>query len=77
MKSMTRWCSVDEIAEHLGVTRDTIYRWINQKDLPAHRIGRLWKFQLSEVDEWVRSGGASEKKPPSSLFETKKTEENS
>lgn len=26
--------------------------------MPAHRVGRLWKFKLSEVDEWVRAGGA-------------------
>jgi excisionase family DNA binding protein len=35
--------SVDQIAEHLGVTRDSIYRWIDRKHLPAHRVGRLWK----------------------------------
>ena len=54
------WVSVDQIAEHLGVTRDSIYRWIDRKNLPAHRVGRLWKFQLSEVDDWVRAGGADE-----------------
>ena len=27
--------------------------------LPAHKVGRLWKFKLSEVDEWVRSGSAT------------------
>ena len=54
------WVSVDQIAEHLGVTRDSIYRWIVRKGLPAHRVGRLWKFKLSEVDEWVRAGGADE-----------------
>lgn len=56
------WVSVDQIAEHLGVTRDSIYRWIDRKDLPAHRVGRLWKFKVSEVDEWVRTGGADEQK---------------
>jgi len=35
--------SVDQIAEHLGVTRDSIYRWIDRKHLRAHRVGRLWK----------------------------------
>lgn len=54
------WVSVDQIAEHLGVTRDSIYRWIDSKGLPAHRIGRLWKFQVSEVADWVRAGGADE-----------------
>ena len=54
------WVSVDDVANHLGVSKDTIYRWIEAKALPAHRIGRLWKFKFDEVDEWVRKGGASE-----------------
>lgn len=52
------WVSADDIAGHLGVAKDSIYRWIEDRGLPAHRIGRLWKFKRSEVDEWVRSGGA-------------------
>ena len=54
------WHSVDQIAEHLSVKRDSIYRWIDAKGLPAHRIGRLWKFKVSEVDDWVRRGEARE-----------------
>ena len=50
-----RWLSVDEIAKYLGVNRETIYRWIERKGLPSHRIGRLWKFSKQEVDQWVRS----------------------
>ena len=50
-----RWLSVPEIAEHLGVSRDTIYSWLAKKKIPAHKVGRLWKFSKSEVDEWVRS----------------------
>jgi excisionase family DNA binding protein len=53
------WLSADQIAAHLGVTKDTVYAGIAEKGMPAHKIGRLWKFQISEVDEWVRSGGAS------------------
>ena len=52
------WVSVDVVADHLGVAKDSVYRWIEQKSLPAHRVGRLWKFKVSEVDEWVREGGA-------------------
>ncbi len=55
-----RWLSVEEIAEHLGVTKDSIYRWIERKGLPAHKVGKLWKFKKDEVDEWVRSGHARE-----------------
>lgn len=55
-----RWLSVDEMAGYLGVRRDTIYRWINDKGMPAHRIGRLWKFKKTEVDGWVHEGKAGE-----------------
>jgi excisionase family DNA binding protein len=52
--ALERWSSVDEICEHLGVSRDTVYRWIADRGMPAQRIGRLWKFKLSEVDGWAR-----------------------
>jgi excisionase family DNA binding protein len=55
-----RWVSVEDVAEHLGVVKDSIYRWIENRGLPAQKIGRLWKFKLSEVDAWVRAGGAIE-----------------
>jgi excisionase family DNA binding protein len=52
------WASVEDVARHLGVAKDSVYRWIETRRLPAHKIGRLWKFDLSEVDTWVRAGGA-------------------
>ena len=54
------WLSLDEIAEHLGVSRDTVYRWIDNREMPAHKVGRLWKFKVSQVDEWVQVGKAAE-----------------
>lgn len=57
---LDRWLSVEEIAEYLGVSKDTIYAWINKRNMPAHRIGRFWKFKTDEVDVWVRSGGAAD-----------------
>ena len=54
-----RWLSVDEIAAYLGVKRDTVYKWIIRRDMPAHKVGRLWKFRAKEVDRWVRDGKAA------------------
>ena len=54
-----RWLSVEEIAEHLGVSKDTVYTWVSSKRMPGHRVGRFWKFKKEEVDEWVRAGGAA------------------
>ena len=48
------------IAEHLGVTKDSVYGWIANKAMPAHRVGRLWKFKITEVDAWVRGEGAAD-----------------
>lgn len=53
------WLSVEEIAEHIGVSKDTIYNWI-KKDMPSHKIGKLWKFKASQVDKWAESGKASD-----------------
>mgnify|MGYP001090395181 CR=1 FL=1 len=55
-----KWSSLEEIAEYLGVSKDTIYRWIAKKQMPAHKVGKLWKFKISEVDEWVMKGEASD-----------------
>ena len=54
-----RWLSVEEIAAHLGVKKDTIYKWVRTTDIPYHKVGRLLKFQVQEVDNWVRAGKAA------------------
>ena len=120
MPEQEPWVSVDVVAKHLGIARDTVYRWIDAKEadqnmlavaaastgrlaayvlahsvdvplgtprsvapgalaihlggyiltwqsysdqppkgLPAHRIGRLWKFKVSQIDEWVEAGHAT------------------
>jgi excisionase family DNA binding protein len=53
-----RWLSVEEIAFHLGIKKDTAYKWVAKKHMPAHKVGTLLKFDRNEIDEWVRSGEA-------------------
>ena len=55
-----RWLSISEICQYLGISNDTVYKWIEKREMPAHKIGRLWKFKKDEVDEWVRSGKAAD-----------------
>ena len=62
MEQLERWLSVNEIGDHLGVSKETIYRWLDKQKIPAKRVGKLWKFKASEVDKWIESDGADETK---------------
>ncbi len=65
MAAEERWVGVDDVAAHLGVAKDSVYRWIEERGLPAHRVGRLFRFKLSEIDDWVRQDNEQEKAPNS------------
>ena len=56
--STEQWVSVEQVAQHLKIKPDTVYKWLERKDMPAHKVGRLWRFKISEVDAWIRSDGA-------------------
>ena len=53
-----KWLSVEAIAEYLGVKKDTVYKWLQNGGIPSHKIGRLWKFKQSEIDEWIITGAS-------------------
>ena len=57
MASVEGWVGIADVAAHFEVARDSIYRWVETKDFPAHRVGRLLRFRLSEVDESVKTTG--------------------
>ena len=61
MQNIEKWVSMDFITEYLDISRETILKWISQRDMPAHKVGRQWKFKVSDVDEWIPSGGAVNK----------------
>lgn len=58
--NLEKWSTLREIQEYLGIGRETVLQWIAKRNMPAYKVGRLWKFKISEVDEWIRSGEASE-----------------
>ena len=53
-----KWISIEEAAEYLGIKPVTLRGWIRKKKdgIPANKIGKQWKFKISELDEWVKSG---------------------
>ena len=51
------YISIDEAAEYLGIKTVTLRNWLKKENgIPAHKIGKLWKFKRSELDTWVQSG---------------------
>lgn len=60
--AIEKWVTLKEVQSYLGVGRETILSWIAKRNMPAYKVGRLWKFKLSEVDAWIRSGGAADDK---------------
>ena len=53
-----KWINIDEVAEYIGVKVGTVRSWLRKKDrdVPAHKIGKQWKFKKSELDLWIKSG---------------------
>jgi predicted DNA-binding transcriptional regulator AlpA len=52
-----RWVDIEEDAKHFGAINYSVYRRVEEKAFPAHRVGRLLPFDLSEVDAGVAKGG--------------------
>lgn len=55
-ESNEKWIGIEEAAEYMDVTKDTVRNLIKKTDIPAHKIGKLWKFKKSELDAWIKSG---------------------
>ena len=60
MEEIERWYNLEEIANHLGVSKDTIRSYIKKGTIPFYKVGRQYKFKLSEVDAWVESGQSAD-----------------
>ncbi len=52
----TRWLTVIEAAQYLKMGRSTVYKLAQEGKLPTHKVGRQWRFDAKELDEWVKSG---------------------
>lgn len=55
-KDSEKWVNLEEIAEHMGLSKDTIRNYIKKKQIPYYRIGKQYKFKISEIDAWIVSG---------------------
>ena len=58
MNLQENYINLEEAAAYLGIKPATLRSWIKDPDneVPAHKVGRMWKFKRSEIDEWINSG---------------------
>lgn len=59
-KDIERLLSVEEVANYLGVSKDTVRAWVKKETLPYYKIGRFYKFKLTEIEEWIQSGKSAD-----------------
>lgn len=60
VNAVEHWLSLEEISKHIGCSKDTIRSWVKKDTIPFHKVGRLYKFRVSEVDDWIESGASAD-----------------
>ncbi len=55
--------TIEEVAQYMRVSRFTVYRLAKRRSIPATKIGRQWRFQKEEIDQWVREQFQRERHP--------------
>ena len=58
--NVEKWVNLEDVAVHLSLSQDTVRTWIKEGQLPFYKAGKRYKFKISEVDEWVRTGKIKE-----------------
>ncbi|EHL65481.1 helix-turn-helix domain-containing protein [Cloacibacillus evryensis] len=51
-----KWVNLKDVAVYLSMSEDTVRTWIKEGKLPFYRVGKRYKFKISEIDDWIRSG---------------------
>ena len=63
-----RLVTIKEVSRFLSVKESTLYSWVNKGSIPAHKINGLIRFDMDEIEEWVkRSRQESHKATPHAI----------
>jgi len=57
-----RLININELAKYIDSTTSTIYSLVSQRRIPFVKLGRLTKFDLQRIDEWIKKNSVEEKK---------------
>ncbi len=57
-----RLINTNELSEYIGLSTSTIYSWVSQRRIPFVKCGRLTKFDLQRINDWIEESSVEEKK---------------
>jgi excisionase family DNA binding protein len=46
--------TVGDVAAYLKLPISTVYRLVERREIPGHKVGRQWRFQRGVIDDWLR-----------------------
>jgi len=49
-----RYLGIEEASQYLGLTKGTLYVWVCQRRIPYLKIGKLLKFDIIEIENWLK-----------------------
>jgi excisionase family DNA binding protein len=52
---MAIWLDFQELTAYLKMPRSTLYRLVQTRKLPGHKVGRSWRFDQDEIDRWIKA----------------------
>ncbi len=57
-----RLIDINELSQYIDLSVSTLYSWVSQRRIPFVKCGRLTKFDLQRIDEWIEESSVKEKK---------------
>ena len=54
---METYLTIEELAVYLKLAEQTIRRWVLNREIPFHKIKKVIRFRLSEIEQWIDKGG--------------------
>ena len=53
-RNIPQLMSVEELADYLGLRKQTLYNWLHQKKISGIKIGKVWRFERNEIEKWLK-----------------------
>jgi excisionase family DNA binding protein len=51
--------NIRQASQYLGVSADTLYKYVNEEKIPAFKLGNRWRFKKTKIDQWMEEKSVS------------------